>query len=107
VAEITHALELDGNYELAGKVRAAAKKSPQEAIRVLLYEWRDDPPGTNPHNLAYLSTYLNDADQAIYWLDRSIAEHHPWSTWIAAAPEFQVLRDDQRFGELLKKMNLE
>jgi len=106
VTEITRALELDGNAALAGKVSAAAKRSAKDAIRLLMYEWRDDPPGTNPHNLAYLATYLNDNDKAIYWLERSITEHHPWSTWISAAPEFQSLRNDERFTTLLRKLDL-
>jgi DNA-binding winged helix-turn-helix (wHTH) protein/TolB-like protein/cytochrome c-type biogenesis protein CcmH/NrfG len=106
VTEISRALELDGNSELAAKVTTAGKKSPLEAIRTLLYEWRDNPPGTNPHNLAYLSTYLNDNDKAIYWLGKSIEEHHPWTNWIAAAPEFQVLRSDERFIAMLRKLDL-
>jgi DNA-binding winged helix-turn-helix (wHTH) protein/TolB-like protein len=107
VGEIVKALELDRNAPLAEKIREKAQASTaEEAIRLLLYEWRMNPPGTNPHNLAYLSTYINDIDKAIYWLEKSIEEHHPWTTWIAAAPEFEVLRGEPRYMEMLQKMNL-
>jgi tetratricopeptide (TPR) repeat protein len=106
VSEIARGLELSDNPTLAAKVVSAAKRSPEDGIRTLLYEWRDDPPGTNPHNLAYLSTYLNDKDKALYWLERSISDHHPWSTWISAAPEFQILRNEPRFLAMLKDLNL-
>ncbi|HEX2640442.1 MAG TPA: hypothetical protein VHL50_07720, partial [Pyrinomonadaceae bacterium] len=78
---------------------------PQEAVRLLLYEWRDNPPGTNPHNLAYLSTYLDDREKAMYWIERSLDEHHPWTTWIYAAPEFASLRDLPRFQQILRNLN--
>jgi len=107
VAEIVTALELDRNAPLAAAVRNKKQSaSAGDAIRLLLHEWRDNPPGTNPHNLAYLSTYVNDEDRSVYWLEKSIEEHHPWTTWIAAAPEFQVLRGDARYIAMLQRLGL-
>jgi DNA-binding winged helix-turn-helix (wHTH) protein/TolB-like protein/TPR repeat protein len=105
VAEIVRALELDGNAALAGKVRERSS-SPVATIELLLHEWRMNPPGTNPHNLAYLSTYVHDTEKAVYWLKKSIDEHHPWTSWIAAAPEFDALRGDQRYLAMLQSLNL-
>ena len=106
VNEIVTALNLDGNALLAEKIAAKSRKAPpQEAVRLLLYEWRDNPPGTNPHNLAYLSTYLNDRERAMYWIERSLDEHHPWTTWVFAAPEFASLRDLPRFQQILRNLN--
>ncbi len=107
VASIVRALELDGNPSLAGKMRdKAASSTPLASIELLLHEWRMNPPGTNPHNLAYLSTYVNDTEKAISWLQRSIDEHHPWTSWIAAAPEFEVLRGDERYLTMLRTVKL-
>ncbi len=39
------------------------------------------------------------------WLERSLGEHHPWTTWIAAAPEFEMLREIARFQEMLHEVN--
>ncbi len=105
IAQVVRALELDGNTELAAKVRNRSPE-PAEAIRALLHEWRMDPPGTNPHNLAYLSIYVNDTEKALYWLQRSIDEHHPWTSWIAAAPEFESLRSEPRYLKMLETLNL-
>lgn len=107
VKEIVLALELDKNPGLAEKIRQkAASSTPEDAIKLLLHEWRDNPPGTNPHNLAYLSTYVSDTDKAIHWLRKSLEEHHPWSTWFAAAPEFEILRGDPRYTEILQSLKL-
>lgn len=107
IGEIVRALELDGNSSLAGKIREKAQTSTaEEAVHLLLHEWRMNPPGTNPHNLAYLSTYISDTEKAVYWLEKSIEEHHPWTTWISAAPEFEVLRGEPRYLGMLQKMNL-
>jgi DNA-binding winged helix-turn-helix (wHTH) protein/tetratricopeptide (TPR) repeat protein len=107
IEKIGRALELDQNQSLAVKIRdKSAAEGPTAAIELLLYEWRDNPSRTNPHNLAYLSTYVNNTDKAIYWLKRSIDERHPWTSWIAAAPEFEVLRSDARYLEMLRSLNL-
>ncbi len=107
VNEIVRALELDQNVQLSAKIRDKfTAAGPAAAIEQLLYEWRDNPTRTNPHNLAYLSTYVDDTEKAIYWLQRSIDERHPWTSWIAAAPEFEVLRSDARYLEMLRGLGL-
>ena len=107
IDEVVKALELDKNPSLAENIRRkAASSTPEAAIELLLQEWRMNPPGTNPHNLAYLSTYVGNKGKAIEWLQRSIDEHHPWTSWIAAAPEFEVLRSDDRYIEMLRSLGL-
>lgn len=105
VNEIAAALDLDKNSALAEKIRQNASP-PEAAIRLLLKEWRDNPPGTNPHNLAYLSTYVGDPEKALSWMQRSLDEHHPWSTWFAAAPEFESLRSDAKYRQILNELKL-
>ncbi|MBK9154786.1 MAG: winged helix-turn-helix domain-containing protein [Chloracidobacterium sp.] len=107
IEKIVQALELDQNEALSAKIRdGAAASGPEAAIELLLHEWRENPSRTNPHNLAYLSTYLNDTDKAVYWLQRSIDERHPWTSWIAAAPEFDDLRNDARYLRMLRDLQL-
>lgn len=105
VNEIAAALDLDKNSVLAEKIRQNASP-PEAAIRLLLEEWRDNPPGTNPHNLAYLSTYVGDPEKTLSWMQRSLNEHHPWSTWFAAAPEFESLRSDAKYRQILNELKL-
>jgi DNA-binding winged helix-turn-helix (wHTH) protein/TolB-like protein/Tfp pilus assembly protein PilF len=106
IKEILTALEADGNQILAAKLKLSAQKSPETALRDLLFEWQDNPQSTNPHNMAYLSAILGEKETAIEWLEKSFAEHHPWTTWIKAAPEFETLRNEPRFQAIVKKMNL-
>jgi len=107
VDEILIALKLDGNEELAGRLNEKVQSgTPEDCINLLLHEWRDNPAKTNPHNMAYLSTYVGDREKALSWIKRSLDEHHPWTTWISAAPEFEMLRGDSRFEEILAKVDL-
>lgn len=106
IDQIVQGLRLDGNEELAKKVEGVAR-TPENAIRTVLKEWSTNPRWrTNPHNLAYLSTYVNDKEGAIRWLKISYDERHPWTTWAASAPEFEMLRGEPAYEDLLVKLNL-
>ncbi len=107
IKEIVRGLELDGNEPLARRLEEKGQTgTADDVIRLLLFEWRENPPGTNPHNLAYLSTNVNDREKAVFWLEKSFEEHHPWTTWIIAAPEFETLHSEPHVQEILRKMNL-
>lgn len=106
IKELIRGIELDGNKPLAEKLTAKGRtSSPDDVIRLLLYEWRNDPPGTNPPSNAYLAASIGDREQAMYWAERSVKEHHAWTTWFYAAPEYESLRDLPRFQEILRQMN--
>ena len=54
--------------------------------------------------LAELHTALGEKDEAFRWLNY---EHlHAWVPWVRVIPEFEPLRDDPRFQDLLRRMNL-
>jgi hypothetical protein len=48
---------------------------------------------------------LNDKDNAIYWLEKSITEGSSASISINVEPLFDDLRSDERFQELISRMN--
>ncbi|MBC7900771.1 MAG: tetratricopeptide repeat protein, partial [Saprospiraceae bacterium] len=105
--EIFLGLKKDGNEILAERVRAiSASSTHEEAIRFLLHEWRAVPPETNNLNMAYLTTYVNDSDKAVYWLEKSFDERHPWTAWISAYPEFESLYNKPGYQKLLQQMNM-
>ncbi|MHB2035428.1 MAG: tetratricopeptide repeat protein [Nitrososphaerales archaeon] len=54
--------------------------------------------------IALIYTGLQDKDKAFAWLERAFQEHSSWLVWITVEPRFDVLRSDQRFALLLKKM---
>jgi eukaryotic-like serine/threonine-protein kinase len=49
---------------------------------------------------------LGEKDKAFEWLDKSLESHDEAILWIYKHPMFSPLRDDPRFRELLKKLNL-
>lgn len=49
---------------------------------------------------------LGDKDKAFAELNQAVKEHEPWLKWISAEAMFDPLRDDLRFKDILKRMNL-
>ena len=56
--------------------------------------------------IAVVYTGLGEKEEALVWLEKEIAERGAWCTVYAVAPELDDLRDDPRFKEMLKRMNL-
>ena len=49
---------------------------------------------------------LGDVEAAFTWADKAIQERDPNLPWLIRAPEFQSLRSDQRYHDILRRMNL-
>jgi len=58
-------------------------------------------------NFAEIYAYLGDKDQAMRWLEEGYEEREFIMTNLNVAPEWDPLRDDPRFHDLLRRMNLE
>jgi tetratricopeptide (TPR) repeat protein len=55
--------------------------------------------------LAVLNGALGNMDEAFKWL--AYEPHHPWIPWVAVIPDWaKPFRDDPRFEEFVKKLNL-
>ena len=50
-------------------------------------------------------THLGDNDQAFLWLDRAAEERHPAMASLSVDPDFDPLRSDPRFAELLSRLS--
>ena len=50
---------------------------------------------------------LNETDDAFDWLQRAVEERDPWITLIGVYPIWDPLREDRRYGDLVKQLNLE
>jgi len=55
---------------------------------------------------AEIYAHLGDKDQAMRWLEESYEKHEFFLTFLTVAPAFGPLRDDPRFQDLLRRMNL-
>jgi serine/threonine-protein kinase len=83
-------------YALAGR--------KEEARKILAEMEKEEPTPWNARCLVYLYIALGDNDKAFQWL---AYEHPAFSLpWVRVSPHAEPLRDDPRFDELLKKMNL-
>ncbi len=43
---------------------------------------------------------------AVEWLERAYEDHSQWLMWIKVWPQFDSLRGEPRFQELLRRMGL-
>ncbi len=50
---------------------------------------------------------VGEKESALEWMGQAINERDPISPWFNIAPYFDPLRDDPRFQDLLRRMNLE
>lgn len=56
--------------------------------------------------LADIYSCLGKKDEAFYWLEISFNQRHPWIQWIRRYRHFDVLKDDPRYENLSKRLNL-
>ncbi len=61
---------------------------------------------TRAYEIAQLHVYRSEIDQAFKWLDDAYRKHDRHLAVIKADPYMKPLRDDPRYGSLLRKMNL-
>jgi hypothetical protein len=91
--------ELGFAYTLAGK--------PNEAKRMLEEVQRlPENRAQRAYALSAIYTGLGNKDEAFQWLERSAANRDGWLIFLKVEPCWDSLRDDPRYRDLLKKMNL-
>ena len=59
-----------------------------------------------PTDFAEIHTQLGEKDQAFEWLERAYQERDGQMIWLNVWPQYDPLRDDPRFTDLLLRMNL-
>ena len=101
----------DSEEEVAGLTDAAALGAEGYWRWMLAYyiEIARSKPGENltPTHMALAHGYLGEMDQAFEWLEQGY-ETREGDMWaLKAQPWFDPLRDDPRFQDLLRRMNLE
>ncbi len=87
---------LGRSYAMAGR--------RDEALKILAELEKEDANPFGAWGLAILYTALGKKDEAFQWLNYD--HPHAWFPWSRVSPEFEPLRDDPRFKDLLRKMNL-
>jgi tetratricopeptide (TPR) repeat protein len=59
----------------------------------------------DPYGVAYEYALAADIDNAIHWLEKAYEEHSPNLPYLLS-PTFDILRNNPRFQEIARKMNL-
>ncbi len=60
----------------------------------------------SPLDIAELYARAGEVDIALHWLERALEERDPNMTLLSVVPSWDSLRDDPRFQDLLRRMNL-
>jgi hypothetical protein len=56
--------------------------------------------------MAIVHVGLQENDEAFKWLQRAFAERSLWMGYLNVEPQFDLLRSDPRFTELLRRVGL-
>ncbi|GAG75105.1 unnamed protein product, partial [marine sediment metagenome] len=54
--------------------------------------------------LTVMNSVLDNIDEAFKWIDYE--PHHAWIVGVAVMPEWENLRDDPRFKDFVKQLNI-
>jgi len=85
-------------YAMAGRLDEA---------RLALAELETDHTPWDTWFIALIYIALGEKDQAFRWLEAAYGPpNHPYLPWIRYHSDFKPLRDDPRFADLLRRMNL-
>lgn len=109
LAEFVNTFQIIGDPESAELVENGFRSGapPEEIVSKLSQNWqkRLDNNKINASDIAVLSAMRRDEKETLRWSERAVAEKHPWATWFNAEPEFDFLRDNERFQAILRQMN--
>jgi serine/threonine protein kinase/tetratricopeptide (TPR) repeat protein len=86
-------------YAVSGKRREA------EAFLVTLKE-RSKQHYIAPFDVALVYAGLGSKSSTLEWLEKAYDDRSTWLTWIKVDPRFDIVRDDPRYRDLLRRMNL-
>ncbi len=108
IAERKKAVELSkGFFGLAGLGRAYAQAGRRAEAEKIIKELQEQARRdyVHPSHLALIYIGLGDKDSAFAWLEKAYAEHS-FLYFLKSDPNFDPLRSDPRFQDLLRRMNL-
>ena len=110
IAEINKAIDLSaGNVRMKATLgyayALAGRRSEAEKIIALL---KDEAKKryVSPYFIATVYAGLNEKDLTFEWLEKAYEERHPYLTLLKVEPVFDLVREDARFQDLLRRLAL-
>jgi TolB-like protein/DNA-binding winged helix-turn-helix (wHTH) protein/Tfp pilus assembly protein PilF len=114
-AEFLRYLNMSGQTAVAQQLESAAKKipgpgEPLQKVASLLLKNYPEKPEMEPVwavQIAWVYMFLGDKDNAFEWLNRACDEHSMELYTVAIDPDFDPLRPDPRYQDILRRMGLQ
>jgi tetratricopeptide (TPR) repeat protein len=88
---------LGTSYARSGQTEKAMEVANELESRVSTWE---------SFGLADIYSLLGKNDDAFHWLEIAYEQRHPWIQWIKRYRHFDALKDDPRFDDLARRLNL-
>jgi TolB-like protein/DNA-binding winged helix-turn-helix (wHTH) protein/Flp pilus assembly protein TadD len=106
IAEMKQWIRLSGRSEKYSPDLAYlyAVSSRQIEARRILRSLLADQTDADPFDNARIHFALGDKDQAFAWLEKAYEKHSMGMMWLKVNPEFDGLRADPRFHDLLRRV---
>ena len=93
------------NLLTIGKAEGDYQKALENLAELLIN--RSDSTFVTPWQIATIYTRAGKKDKALVWLEKAFAYHDANMPYIGVDPIFDILKNEPRFLNLLKKMNLQ
>jgi TolB-like protein len=111
IREFQNALQLAGaadtDIQLDLGFAYAVSGRPDEARKILANLQQLHQQGIVPAaSLAILYGVLGESNEAFVWLEKAYQERDPQLTYLKAGRRFEPLREDPRFGQLVRRVGL-
>jgi eukaryotic-like serine/threonine-protein kinase len=110
IEELSKASEAAGHYDesisLIGYTHAVTGKRAEAMKVVDQLKERSKQRYVSPYLIATIYAGLGDKDQTFEWLQKAYEDRSFRLTFIAVQPEFDNIRPDPRYADLLRKLNL-
>ncbi len=111
IASLDQAVRYLGGVSIsaASAAHAYAMSGRMEEARRRLAELQSAPGGryVQPYGIALVYASLGDTEEALRWLEQAHREHAGWwDLWAKGDPRLDVLRDDARFQDLLRRLGV-
>jgi len=90
-----------------GRAYAVAGQRAEAAAVLAELQARSRRSYVAPFHIAMVYVGLGQKEQALAWLERAYRERSWYLTWLKVAPEFDSLRPDPRFADLLRRVGLQ
>jgi len=109
IDEARRAVELMGDnpFVIAGLGAAYARAGRTEEARSILHQLEAARAKryVSPYHLALICCNLGDAECAFQLLEQALSQRDFWVVWLGIEPQFDVLRTDSRYADLLRRIN--